>query len=43
MPHIYQDILNSVQKPVRYLGNEWNVVRKSKEEARKRAYRLFQL
>ncbi|MCH8021479.1 TIGR03960 family B12-binding radical SAM protein [candidate division KSB1 bacterium] len=41
MPHIYQDILNSVQKPVRYLGNEWNVVRKSKEEARKRVALCF--
>ncbi len=28
MPHIYHDILSSVQKPVRYLGNEWNVIRK---------------
>lgn len=41
MPHIYQDILNSVQKPVRYLGNEWNVIRKSKDEARKRVALCF--
>ena len=41
MPHIYQDILNSVQKPVRYLGNEWNVIRKSKAEARKRVALCF--
>ncbi|MFQ6113056.1 MAG: TIGR03960 family B12-binding radical SAM protein [bacterium] len=36
MAHIYNDILNCIQKPVRYLGNEWNVIRKSREEARKR-------
>ncbi|MFQ5640610.1 MAG: TIGR03960 family B12-binding radical SAM protein [bacterium] len=41
MPHIYQDILNEVQKPVRYLGNEWNVIRKSKEAARKRVALCF--
>ncbi|MFQ5675588.1 MAG: B12-binding domain-containing radical SAM protein, partial [bacterium] len=41
MSHIYHNILNSVQKPVRYLGNEWNVVRKSKEEAPKRVALCF--
>ncbi|MCG8606142.1 B12-binding domain-containing radical SAM protein, partial [bacterium] len=41
MPHIYEDILNSVQKPVRYLGDEWNVIRKSKEEAPKRVALCF--
>ncbi|NIV93450.1 TIGR03960 family B12-binding radical SAM protein, partial [candidate division KSB1 bacterium] len=41
MPHLYQDILNSVQKPVRYLGNEWNVIRKSKEGASKRVALCF--
>ncbi len=41
MPHIYKDILNSIQKPVRYLGNEWNVIRKSKEEAPKRVALCF--
>ncbi len=41
MPHIYQDILNSVQKPVRYLGNEWNIIRKSKDEAHKRVALCF--
>ncbi len=41
MPHIYQDILNSVQKPVRYLGNEWNVIRKSKQDAPKRVVLCF--
>jgi radical SAM family uncharacterized protein/radical SAM-linked protein len=41
MPHIYENILNSIQKPVRYLGNEWNVIRKSKEEARKRVALCF--
>jgi len=39
MPHSYHDILNSVQKPVRYLGTEWNVIRKS--EARKRVALCF--
>jgi radical SAM family uncharacterized protein/radical SAM-linked protein len=39
MPHIYHEILNSVQKPVRYLGNEWNVIRKT--EARKRVALCF--
>ena len=39
MPHIYHDILNSVQKPVRYLGNEWNVIRKP--ESRKRVALCF--
>ena len=33
MAHIYEEILSTVQKPVRYLGNEWNVVRKSHKEA----------
>ena len=41
MPHIYEDILSSVQKPVRYLGNEWNVIRKSREEAHKRVALCF--
>ncbi|MFQ5823869.1 MAG: TIGR03960 family B12-binding radical SAM protein [bacterium] len=41
MAHTYKDILNSVQKPVRYLGNEWNVIRKSKDEARKRVALCF--
>ncbi|MFQ5648704.1 MAG: TIGR03960 family B12-binding radical SAM protein [bacterium] len=41
MAHIYQEILDSIQKPVRYLGNEWNVIRKSKEEARKRVVLCF--
>ena len=39
MPHIYQDILDSVQKPVRYLGNEWNVIHKP--EAKKRVALCF--
>jgi radical SAM superfamily enzyme YgiQ (UPF0313 family) len=39
MPHIYHNILNSVQKPVRYLGNEWNVIRKP--AARKRVALCF--
>lgn len=41
MAHLYRDILNSVQKPVRYLGNEWNIIRKSKEEAQKRVALCF--
>ncbi len=41
MPHPYEDILSSVQKPVRYLGNEWNVIRKSRDEARKRVALCF--
>lgn len=28
MPHIYADILDTVQKPIRYIGAEWNIVRK---------------
>jgi radical SAM family uncharacterized protein len=39
--HRYKEVLDSVQKPVRYLGNEWNVIRKSKEEARKRVALCF--
>ncbi len=41
MAHIYEDILGSIQKPVRYLGNEWNVIRKSKAEAGKRVALCF--
>ena len=41
MAHIYKEILNSVQKPVRYLGNEWNVIRKSRGEAHKRVALCF--
>ncbi|RMF60817.1 MAG: TIGR03960 family B12-binding radical SAM protein, partial [Calditrichaeota bacterium] len=41
MAHIYKDILDSVQKPVRYVGNEWNVIRKSKQEAPKRVALCF--
>ncbi len=39
--HIYQDILDSVQKPVRYLGNEWNVIRKTAPDVRKRVALCF--
>jgi len=41
MAHIYQDILNDVSKPVRYLGNEWNVVHKKGAEVRKRVALCF--
>ncbi len=41
MAHIYEDILTSVQKPVRYLGNEWNVIRKSLQEAPHRVALCF--
>ena len=35
MPHVYADILDAVQKPVRYIGNEWNVIKKPWETVRK--------
>ena len=41
MPHIYKDILNSVQKPVRYLGNEWNVIRKDTSSTSKKVALCF--
>src|SRR3990172_1057078 len=41
MAHIYNDILNSVEKPVRYLGNEWNVIRKTGDTVKKRVALCF--
>lgn len=35
MPHVYAEILDSVQKPVRYIGNEWNVLKKPWEAVSK--------
>jgi len=41
MPHVYADILDSVQKPVRYIGNEWNVIKKPWESVSKHVLLAF--
>ena len=41
MPHIYEDILGNIQKPVRYLGNEWNAIRKTGASVKKRVALCF--
>lgn len=41
MPHVYADILDSVQKPVRYIGNEWNTIRKPWDEVSKHVLLAF--
>ncbi|MFQ5603236.1 MAG: TIGR03960 family B12-binding radical SAM protein [bacterium] len=41
MPHQYQELFKNIQKPVRYLGNEWNAIRKSRQEAPKRVALCF--
>jgi len=41
MAHIYNDILKSVQKPVRYVGNEWNVIRKTIDAETKKVALCF--
>ena len=41
MTHIYQELLARVQKLVRYIGNEWNVIRKSWESVTSRVCLAF--
>ncbi|MCI0444583.1 hypothetical protein L0152_15415, partial [bacterium] len=41
MPHVYAEILDSVQKPVRYIGNEWNVIKKPWESVSKHVLLAF--
>ncbi|MCA9521446.1 MAG: TIGR03960 family B12-binding radical SAM protein, partial [Myxococcales bacterium] len=41
MSHIYQEILGRVNKPVRYIGNEWNVIRKPWETTPNRVCLAF--
>lgn len=41
MSHIYQEILGRVTKPVRYIGNEWNIVRKPWETTPNRVCLAF--
>lgn len=41
MTHIYQDLLARVQKPARYIGNEWNVIRKPWESVAVRVALAF--